>query len=559
MTTLRQRMTRALDARTHKGVRLGRHEIEIRRDLRVPMPDGVELLADLITPVGGSDPGLPTVVIRGPYGRRGPVAGSARMLAYEGFTVLFQSCRGTWGSEGVFTPQIDDQRDGIATHAWVRKQPWYTGALVTYGQSYMGFTQWAVAGRLQKEEPDAAPQALALITTMPDFGAITWDNGALALRNALGWSRMMDRMSRGGLALLAMALPDRKLEKAFDVLPLSAGDTAATGHPIAWYQDWIAHEKLTDPYWTQQSHTASVPEVVAPVYMITGWYDIFLPWQLRNHARLAAVGRAPRLTIGPWGHTSREMAEPMHTETVAFYREHFAGQTSTRVEPVRAFLTGADEWHDLPTWPPPGVVVQDWFPAVEGGLTKDAGSPGVTRYTYDPAEPTPAVGGPSLLPKTAPVDNSAHEEREDVAVFRSAALQAPLTVAGEPVARIRFRSSAPSYDVFVRITDVHPDGRSMTVCDGIRRIGSIGTTATDPQPDAEGFREVEVRLWPTFHRFAPGHRVGIQVSSGAHPRYARNPGSGQPASEAAEVMVARQEIAHGAPGASRIELPVWSA
>ena len=159
MTTLRQRLTRALDARSRKGVELGPYDITIERDLRVPMDDGVELLADLIRPVGDDIPSLPTIVIRGPYGRRGPLAGSARALAYEGFTVLFQSCRGTWGSQGVFTPQIDEQRDGIATLRWVRKQPWFTGHLATYGQSYMGYTQWAVAGRMAARGPrERAPR-----------------------------------------------------------------------------------------------------------------------------------------------------------------------------------------------------------------------------------------------------------------------------------------------------------------------------------------------------------------------------------------------------------------
>jgi predicted acyl esterase len=112
--------------------------------------------------------------------------------------------------------------------------------------------------------------------------------------------------------------------------------------------------------------------------------------------------------------------------------------------------------------------------------------------------------------------------------------------------------------VFVRITDIHPDGRSMTVCDGIRRIGGVGTRASDPEPDDEGFREVEVRLWPAFHRFGAGHRVGVQISSGAHPRYARNPGSGQPAFEAADTQIAMQEISHEGANATRIELPVWT-
>ena len=577
MTTLRQRLTRALDARSKKGVELGPYDITIERDLRVPMDDGIELLADLIRPVGDDIPSLPTIVIRGPYGRRGPLADSARALAYEGFTVLFQSCRGTWGSQGLFTPQIDEQRDGIATLRWVRKQPWFTGHLATYGESYMGYTQWAVAGRMTLEEPENASEALVLITTMPDFGAITWDNGAFALRNALGWTRMMHRMRRGNFALIGMAFPDPKLEKAFDVLPLSAGDSAATGEQIHWYQDWTRHEKLTHEYWTEQSHAASVADVAAPVSMITGWYDIFLPSQLDDYAHLVEAGRSPRLIIGPWGHTSPGMAAPKHIETIAFLRETFAGAPASRPTPVRAFETGVGEWHDLESWPPADSAPQVWHLASGGGFSTvptpppgaadaspgasgrvgPAATGGVTGYTYDPDEATPAVGGPSLLPKTGPVDNREHEARSDLAVFRSAALDAPLEIAGQPMARIRFRSSAPSYDVFVRITDVHPDGTSMTVCDGIRRIGAVGTVDTDPAPDAEGFREVEVSLWPAFHRFAAGHSVGIQISSGAHPRYARNPGSADPAFHAAETQVAVQEISHDGLDASRIELPVW--
>ena len=147
--------------------------------------------------------------------------------------------------------------------------------------------------------------------------------------------------------------------------------------------------------------------------------------------------------------------------------------------------------------------------------------------------------------------------RDDVLVFRGPVLDRPVVVAGTPTAGIRFRSSQPSFDVFVRITDVHPDGRSVTVTDGIRRIGTHGTTDTDPTADDEGWREVTVSLWPSFHRFAAGHRIGVQISSGAHPRYARNPGSVQPAAGATSLGVAHQEIAHGGDRGSRIVLPTW--
>ncbi|MFD9502813.1 CocE/NonD family hydrolase [Streptomyces sp. NPDC060035] len=558
MTGIRRPLSRWLQTRQLQGVTPGPYDFTVQRDLCVPMDDGVELTADLYTPIGEVNPPLPTIVIRSPYGRR-PSLARAPALAREGFTVVVQSCRGTWGSGGTFTPQLDEQRDGMATHRWVRQQPWFTGSVATYGPSYLGYTQWAVAGRMQREDPDRAPDALCLINTMPDFGAITWDNGTFSLRNALGWSRSMDLMGRRGLIsmLRVMPLPDRKLNNAFDVLPLGAGDTAA-GQAISWYQDWLTHEKLTDTYWTQQSHTASVPDVTAPIYMSTGWYDIFLPWQLRNYAQLAAVGRPPRLTVGPWNHITGG-AGPSFVESVEFLKEHFAGAPGSRVAPVRTFLTGAQQWHDLPAWPPPGTTVRSWHLHASGLFDPTSPDGGITRYTYDPDNPTPAVGGPSLNPDSGPVDNAAHEGRADVTVFRSTPLEDAVVVAGEPVARIRFRSSAPSADVFVRICDVHPDGRSMTVCDGIRRIGSIGTATTDPQPDEDGFAEVEVPLWPTFHRFAAGHRIGIQVSSGAHPRYARNPGTGEPAVTATVTVRAEQEISHDTAHPSRMDLPVWAS
>ena len=323
MTGLRARLTRAMDARNLGGATLGPYEITVRQDLRVPMEDGVELLADLLSPVPAPARRLPTIVVRGPYGRRGFMIAGVRGLVYAGFTVLIQSSRGTGGSGGEFHPQVDEQRDGIATLRWVKEQPWYTGRLATYGASYLGYTQWAVAGRLSVGEPDLAPEALCLITTMADFGATTWDNGAFSLSNALGWTRMMQGVLKGRPLLLSV-LPTKKYHRALDTLPLAEGDAAVVGAHVDWYQDWVGHERLDEPYWTQQSHTASVANVTAPVSMITGWYDIFLPWQIDNYRRLVSAGNPPRLTIGPWGHSSSGLRGPAHEETVAFLMEHFA-------------------------------------------------------------------------------------------------------------------------------------------------------------------------------------------------------------------------------------------
>ena len=203
--------------------------------------------------------------------------------------------------------------------------------------------------------------------------------------------------------MLAMVRPDPKLGRAFGVLPLSAGDTAAAGPPGRLVPGLgRPRDDSTDEYWTQQSHTASVPDVTAPVYMITGWYDIFLPWQLRNYAQLAAAGRPPRLTIGPWGHVSAGMGAPGGRRDRRVPQGAFAGAPSERPAPVRAYLTGAEQWHDLPSLAAAGLAAQAWYLHAAGRLDRAAADGGVTTYTYDPDDPTPAVGGPSLLPELRP-------------------------------------------------------------------------------------------------------------------------------------------------------------
>jgi putative CocE/NonD family hydrolase len=541
------------------------HRYEVRRDLATPMTDGVDLLGDLYLPVDPPGPTAPTVLVRTPYGRRGALSAFlfARPFAERGFPVFVQSCRGTFGSGGVFTPMVHEREDGIDTVRWVREQPWFTGTLATTGPSYLGFTQWAVAGYLQRDDPAVAPDALALHVTMSDFGEFTWDNGAFGLRTALGWTQQVSDQEKPG-AVLRQVLGRRALQRGYDRLPANEADKLATGHTVHWYQDWLTHDSLSDEYWRQQSHTATVAQVTAPVSMVTGWYDIFLPWQLRDYRSLVEAGNPPQLTVGPWGHISPQLHRGVAAETMDFLRHRLMGEPSSRTHPVRIYVTGAEQWRDLPVWPPEGVADADWLLGARGHLHPPGGeepdpAAGPSRYTYDTADPTPAVGGPSLAPGFLPVDNSEHERRADVLTFTSPILHEPVEVLGQPRATLSLRSNLERTDLFVRICDVHPDGRSMTVCDGIRRLGGRGTRDTDPRPDADGVREVEVPLWHTAHRFLPGHRVRVQVSSGAHPRYLRNTGGDEPPATARALHRAHQEIHHDAGHRSRITLPVAPA
>lgn len=541
------------------GFTPGDRHVEVR-PFEVPMSDGVSLLGDLLLPDRVA-PGAPTIVIRTPYGRNAILRLRLAMpLATHGFPVFIQSARGTAGSGGTFAPQVHEQSDGIETLRWVRRQPWFTGHLATAGESYLGYTQWAAAGKLAREETETAATAMSLSVTMPDFGAITWDHGAFSLRNALGWSSMMRKMDKP-LGMFSGRFRDRRLEQGLDTVPLSHGDTVASGAPIDWYQDWVRHEDQREPFWADQSHTAAAADVTAAIIMVTGWYDIFLPWQMKSYEALAVKGRAPRLTIGPWQHTTPAGVATNVEETVEFFAETFLDAPSTRTAPVRLFLTGADEWVDSTTWPPAPQEAQELFLGARGTLDRTApletGGQSATPYTYDPADPTPSTGGPTLHGTGGPVDDQILEQRPDVVVFTGDPLAADQVVAGTPTATIWLRSDRPSVDVFVRLCEVHPDGRSMAISDGIRRVGSPGTAHTDPVRDAEGAWPIEVELWPMAHRFARGSRLRVQISSGAHPRYARNAGTGLPAADETELLVAHQEVLHEAGRESSIRLPLW--
>jgi len=146
----------------------------------------------------------------------------------------------------------------------------------------------------------------------------------------------------------------------------------------------------------------------------------------------------------------------------------------------------------------------------------------VGRFRYDPADPTPSPGGPLLTPLAGRKDNRRVEARADVLVYSTAALSAPVEVVGPVSSTVRVRSSSAHFDIFVRVCDVAPDGRSENICDGLIRVDE-----THPV-DADGVREIDVAMWPTAYRWQPGHRIRVQIAGGAHPRYARNTGSGEP-------------------------------
>jgi hypothetical protein len=527
----------------------------VARDVAVPMPDGVTLLGDHYRPSGAAGP-LPVVLVRLPYGRAGVFAHAfAAPYARRGLQVFVQSTRGTFGSGGHFRPFTTEHEDGLATLAWVREQPWCDGRVAMTGGSYFGHTQWAVA-------PYADPPLVAVSPHITGARITTafYVSGTPGLENALRWSLAIGRQEAGGVpAPLLRPLLRRRVERALRMLPLQAADTAAVGAPVAFWRDFTAHAAPGDPFWAVADHDGADLARMPPANVVTGWWDLFAAAQLADAVRLQAAGVPLRLTVGPWLHGEPgEVREVLRTDA-AWLGHHLQGGPAPSGAPVRLYLQQAGTWLESPTWPPPGTTTVHWHLHAGGTLGEEPGTGGEpSSFTYDPADPTPGVGGPLLERPGGQADNRAVEARDDVLVLTGPVLPRDVDVVGHVRARVHVRPELGHADLFVRLCDVGADGVSRNVVDGIRRLDPRSVPADDVTVGPDGVLAVDVELFPTAYRFRAGHRLRLQVAGGAFPRFARNLGTGEPFATATTGRPCRFEVFHDAAHPSRLELPVLS-
>ena len=540
----RTRPRRALDAALARlfSLPVGRGDYRLTRDVRVPMRDGVDLLTDVYRPVGES---RGTVLIRTPYGRTGPIADlTARVYAAHGFLVVNQSCRGTSGSGGRFEPFANERADGADAVAWLRTQPWYTGRFAVVGPSYLGFTAWAI---MADPPPELATAVIAI--TAHDNHWVVHGSGAFSLEQMLTLLDGFGHYDNGMLgSTLHAATSARVLRRALDELPLiRAQETVFAGTSMP-YAAWLTAPDPDDPVWATTRFGAALDRVEIPVLLQAGWQDRFAEQQFDAYARLSERGAPVALTVGDWTHvqTAAKGWGRLTLETLDWLDRHLGEGRSTTTDdrPVRVQLMGTPEWRSFPSWPPP-TVGRVLHLGADGGLS--AGSPpggGVTRFTYDPADPTPAVGGRVVTPAMAGrCDNRVLEARADVRTFTSEPLTEPLEVYGRPVVHLEHGTDNPYADLFVRLCVVTPDGRSTNLSDGFVRLTQLAANGV-----------VSIELETLAYRFEAGTRLRLQLSGGAHPRFARNLGTDEDPATGTTMLPSRRTIGHG-PDASRLVLP----
>ncbi len=489
----------------------------------------------------------------------------ASVYASRGYHVILQSVRGTFGSGGTFEPPVNEVADGVDTARWLRDQPWYTGTFGTLGPSYLGQTQWALL-----EDPPTDLVAAVVVVGVHDFAASTWGSGAFAVSDFLGWCNAVSHQEDPDRLQNALRqFRNRKIvARAATKVPLGAAGRALLGDGAPWWEQWLEHDDVDDPFWDRYRFYGGLDRAQVPVKLIGGWQDVFLEQTLQQYHRLNDRGVEVSLTLGPWthGNITTKAGPAVLRESLAWLDRHVAGRPVPSPSPVRVFVTGGKSpsghggtgWVDLPSWPP--ATSEQALYLEPGRLVREVPAATVTAarssFTYDPNDPTPTTGGRMLSPDAGYQRDDKLAERGDVLSFTGDPLTADLHVYGAPVLEVAHESDTGYADVFVRVSEVDSKGRSRNVSDGYRRLLPTAETPADSGVDG-AVQKVQVELDEIAHRFGAGSRIRVLIAGGSHPRYSRNLGTGDAPVSGSQMVATTHVLHHG--GASRLLLPVGSA
>ena len=539
----------------------------MEQDLRLSLPDGVSLSADVYSP---SQPGrYPTLLMRLPYGSAvasSPVYRHPAWYAAQGFCVVIQDVRGTQRSGGSFYPRRDETPDTLATIEWEAALPQSNGRVGMYGFSFQGVVQ-------QQAAAAAAPalKAIAPAQTAGDFyNGWHYEGGIPLYTGAVGWGLQLAYISALHDQRDADAARYKRTQTEMGGLLSLPPLIPASVSDVPWIVDWLTHETC-DSYWQEQA-IAPAPNV--PALWISGWYDSFLQGTLDARAAATVMpGAEQSLIAGPWQHQpwSRNVGardfgaaavSPVDFEQVKFFKHYLndedAGPRETR---SRIFITGLDDWRTPASWPPP-TELRRLFLDSDGdangerntGLLSASAPDRATFdvFTSEPLVPVPAVGG-----RGGPADQRQIERLRHVSVYTSEPLEQDTWVVGLD-AHLTVAASGTDCDWVVRLCDVETNGRSLDITQGgLRSRYRNGLDQCDALvPFAE--TQVDLSTWECSHLFKAGHRIRVHVAGSSFPYYGRNPGMCVPVVDVAahDYQAVSQFVLHGPGQESWVSLKV---
>ena len=580
-----------------------RREYQVIREpsLMVPMRDGVHLATDVVRP---DAPGrFPVIINRGPYGKNSYLDNPNHSIWFfprNGYVLLSQDVRGRFESEGEYNPLFQEAHDGYDTVEWAARQPWSNGRVATTGQSYLGATQYTLAGghplppHLQTLMPVSASSDFHQSWVYHTGGVMEW-----------GWTvpyailKGRNTLARAGREDLIARMDEYVIEPGNFGQPLSD----------RWYRhlplrDWIDRlkeaapyfheyfdEELDGPYWWPINMMRQASNVTVPMYHITAWYDIFMEGainafqSIQQHGGSELARRNQKLLIGPWAHLrpftqpttggagdidfGAEAAVELHEDMLRWY-DYWLKDIETGImddAPVRIFVMGDNRWRDEQEWPLARTHYTRWYLHSAGGANTGAGDGTLStvppeanepqdQFIYDPADPAPTLGGNTLIIDYGVFDQSPAENRPDVLVYTSDPLPSDLELTGPISVTLYAATTAADTDFTAKLVDVRPDGYAHNVQDGIVRA-RYRTSVREPSPIIPGrVYQYAIDLWATSHVVKAGHRVRVDISSSNFPRFDRNPNTGAALGADTRLETARQTVHHSAQYPSHITLPV---
>ena len=521
------------------------------------LSDTIVLKGTLLSPAGREFEALPVILIRTPYRRQNALR-LGWVYAERGYHVLVQDTRGRFGSTGEFFPVANEIEDGRATVQWIKEQPFCNGRVGSFGISYLGLTSWAAGSPSDVTNRSGLSAIVPVMASSRLFPIFKGPNGGgLSLDLGLRWLYIVLNLQTHSsfpefVYRLLVSAP--QLDSALMHTPLREADAMVTGNGenVEFFQQALVNLTGNEAFWHNKDTLYDLHRYPSPpVHIICGWYDFFLEQQLQDFSAAIATGSVARLTIGAFAHWDLHRYSPLaHRHALTWFDRHLKGMKSFGGElPVHVFVMGGNPgWSQFTHWPPREGRATVWYFGPYGKLElSPPRENGSEEYTYNPRSPTPYVGGPSFNPvNSGPMDQHSFEARDDVLVYTSSVLSRAIRIVGQVNATIYVKSSIPQLDIVCRLCDVDPGGKSTNICDGMQRIGNSVPGALCKFAFSAG---------NTAYEFRAGHRIRIQVCSGAHPRWMRNYGTDESVATATRMIGSRVKVFTGNAHASRISFP----
>ncbi len=611
------------------------YDMVVESDIMVAARDGVKLATDVYRPArdGKPLPGrFPVILERTPYGKTvvsrselsvanpKPLSRAevARFFVSKGYVVIYQDCRGRYGSEGKFVKYLSDGADGYDTCAWIVKQPWCDGKIGTMGLSYAAHTQGALGSA-------GAPGVAAMFLDSGGFanayqGGIR-QGGAFEMKQVTwAYSNALESPEIANDPKKLAALKAVDIKAWFAKLPWKKGASPLSLAPD--YEDYVfdqwKHGEF-DAYWKQMGIYAEGfydQFCDAPMVHMSSWFDPYPRTATQNYMGLKAKKRGPvRLILGPWTHGDRSLTYagdvdfgPAATLDGQLAANHLelrlrwfdawlkgARNGALQDPAVRIFVMGGGtgrrnaagrmdhggRWRAEKDWPIPDARNTVFHLHGDGRLAvdkpvKDAAP---KTYLFDPDHPVPSIGGTITSGKPVMVGGAFDQregpaffgsrepyrplaERPDVLVFQTEPLKADVEVTGPIVARLHVTTDGPDTDFTVKLVDVYPpnadypEGFAMNLTDGILRLRYRDSFEHPKMLTPGEVVEIEVSCFPTSNLFKAGHRIRLDVSSSNFPHFDVNPNTGGPDGPEGERRVARNTRFVDASRPSRVVLPI---